>query len=387
MPGSTACAPEGVIPTPTGERTSESPEAKERCTLSNSIPPVSGEQAPAQPTDGGEEEKDEENFLAMSAAADADEWSAALVTAGVLQSLVRCLKACVDARSLLADKSTRAEAVEALAWSGKTVSSVADRANRTDNSCLGCELEVAQVEVMLAIGGLLSAHPLAARDRFHLVGGALTFRQVISTPHDDENAHDCLLSSGDVGTTTTTTPFVHEHCCLVAVQVLRLCLRAGAPDPVPFAVAEGAVRLLEGLPPVMRGVWENRRYSDRVAVCGNEPRSHAVDSVLRRDRSGVGDGQGQSHDGGDDDNECRRSTRWDNVGITDLSSAFLRGRCPEKVELPGKAGDNAWRVGVDLYGRGDDLAMDGATSAANGKPRATAQAPLSADILSYRLCG
>lgn len=234
--------------------------------------------------------KDSEvSFAAMSSVANTDEWSAALVNAGLVQSLVRSLQACLEIRPMLG-LAVEAEELQDDAPLGQTKSiPMTDTVVRKESDCcLGFSLAVAQVEVMLAIGGLLSAHPQAARDRFLLVGGMVTLSRMVSvSPCDRDKERD---GSSDGGAYTegtaiaaaTAAPFMHEHCCLVALQLLRVCLRSGADVALPVDLLKGATGLVESLPHAMHILWEKHARGE----CRGVNRSLAAD-LLRRGRTEV----------------------------------------------------------------------------------------------------
>ncbi len=254
-----------------------------------------------------EVEKDEaELYLAISSAADSDEWSARLIGAGLVRSLVNSLQACLDFRAAargLGAKTAPAAAVRGPSSSARGgggpagrdgLESVPGDASGNGRShqerkyhrvCFGCELETVHVSVMMALGALLSAHPLAARDRFQLAGGPLrVHRAIFQQPkdhlaRDEELLHTCAVSSspsssrgGDgprsgAAAPLPRSPFLREHCALVAVQVLRLSLRAGGAEPngPPPDVLEGAARLVGALSSSMLSAW--------VALADCSPRS------------------------------------------------------------------------------------------------------------------
>lgn len=266
-------------------------------------------------------------FMAMSSAADTDEWSAALVSAGLVQALVRSLRACLEIRSILRLAVETVESGDDTPPSrSASMRSVADIMDGTESGCcLGCSLEVVQVEVMLAIGGLLSAHPLAARDRFLLADGSLVLTRIVSAPPcDRDTEHGCLLGGGvdTEGVATAAAivaPLLHEHCCLVAVQVVRLCLGAGAPGPLPAEIVEGASRLVEALSHAMRALCENNFRGD----CRGTDSFFPAD-FLRRGRAELERGA-----------SGRPSAR---------SREFVPLHCPSEVD-PYRSGDGeAWAV-------------------------------------------
>lgn len=243
----------------------------------------------------GNGEEEAAFFVAMSSAADSDEWSAMLVGAGLVRSLVSSLHACVDLRVVArgADLTKEPSATPGSGSSARCSGSngntesvlganrqlkggdVAGGAQHTKYGGLGCELETTQVLVMTAVGALLSAHPLAARDRFQLAGGALRLHRIISRQprtSREEGVHVCVSPRG-VGCGNVAAPafpFLQEHCALVALQVLRLCLRAGdGAKRVPPDILEGVVRLVGALSPPMLSTWSK---SQAFAVGGREGR-------------------------------------------------------------------------------------------------------------------
>lgn len=238
------------------------------------------------------------NFTAMDSAADKDEWSAMLISASLVRSLVGALQACLDARiaargEIVGDapkrkpgvgKSSDVESLSSPEPAGSTATNrwmrpqgKEDTGGGTDG-CLGCDLDSAQVTVTLALGALLSAHRLAARDRFQLAGGARRFHRVVSQPHSSRDVlHACLSrreGCTDAAATAVAIPFLHEHCALVSMQVLRLCLRSGVSEVVPPDVIEGAAQMVGALSPLMLSAWGKRgvcRSLDRGR--GSRPRS------------------------------------------------------------------------------------------------------------------
>lgn len=238
-------------------------------------------------------------FLALVSAADKDEWSAMLVGAGLVRSLVNSLQAYFDFRTAVRGlDSTKMSA--AAGKSGPSArggnSSSSSSSGGTDSfrlakkdargevlsdGCLGRELETAQVLVVVALGALLSAHPLPARDRFQLSGGVLRLHRVIfQQPKNShvEEANERAAFRGEGCTAAAATlafPFLQEHCALVAMQVLRLCLRANdTVKELPPDVLEGAVRLAGTLAPSMRTTWDK----GHVTSCG--PAGGSLHAVL-----------------------------------------------------------------------------------------------------------
>lgn len=243
-------------------------------------------------------DSEEAKFTAVDSAADKDEWSAMLVRANLVRSLVGALQACLDARiaargEIVGDVPKRKPEVgqscqvESLTSpepeeSGATYRWVRPQGNKGTGgetyACLGCELDSAQVTVTLALGALLSAHRLAARDRFQLAGGPRRFHRVVSQPHSSRDGlHACLLrreGCTDAAASAVAMPFLHEHCALVSMQVLRLCLRSGVSEVVPPDVIEGAAQMVGALSPLMRSALGKQgvgRPLDRGR--GSRPRS------------------------------------------------------------------------------------------------------------------
>lgn len=244
---------------------------------------------------GGNHDDEAALFLAMALAADKDEWSAVLVGAGLVRSLMNSLQACLDFRTAMRGlDSTKASAAAgrsgSFRWAtqplpGEVASGGAEsvkdvkagdvRGEVVSDGCLGRELETAQVLVVVALGALLSAHPLAARDRFQLSGGMLRVHRVIfqQPKHSRaEEMRESVLSRGEgcnATASTLTLPFLQEHCALVALQVLRLCLRADdEAKQLPTDVLEGAVRLVGALAPSMRMAWEKSHVTGAGLACG-----------------------------------------------------------------------------------------------------------------------
>lgn len=247
-------------------------------------------------------------LLAMASAADKDEWSAMLVGAGLVRSLVNSLQACLDFRTAVrgldlakvltaagkpssptrrgqgstcggggrdsfrrATQPLQGEVASGGAAKAKGTKEEGGRGQvaRQSDGCLGCELETAQVLVVVALGALLSAHPLAARDRFQLSGGMLrVHRAIFQQPKDSrgKERHECVSYRGegcDSAAPTLAFPFLQEHCALVSLQVLRLCLRADdAAKQLPSNVVEGVVRLVGALSPSMQMAWDKGHLTE-----------------------------------------------------------------------------------------------------------------------------
>ena len=243
-------------------------------------------------------DSEEAKFSAMDSVADKDEWSAMLISASLVRSLVGALQACLDARiaargDIVGEVRKRkpdvgkSGNVDSLcspdpAGSRTTNSSVRPQEKEgTDGetgACLGCELDSAQIIVTLALGALLSAHRLAARDRFQLAGGARRFHRVVSQPHSSRDVlHACLSrreGCTDTAAAAVAMPFLHEHCALVSMQVLRLCLRSGVSEAVPTDVIEGAAQMVGALSPLMLSAWGKQGVRRPVdGGRGSRPRS------------------------------------------------------------------------------------------------------------------
>lgn len=298
---------------------------------------------------------DDEQIRVISSVANKDEWSAALVGVNLVQSLVNSLQALLDAdiaapRGLERTEALAAKLETGKSWNMKSNAStqLAGEVTTSDkqmpgpdkavievptDDCLGCEIETAQVEILLALGSLLSAHPLAARDRFQLAGGALRVHRIVSRPKPDrDETHACLCSGmdGAKGATAAlaSTPFLHEHCCLVALQVLRLRLRLDSnSEAIPLGVIEGAARLVDALAPVVRGVCD--KYS------GGRPRSINA-GPPGRDHEGPQGGEG--HAGANGGHPVGLNGK--NAGSA-LSRQLLPLVCPGEmaIEEKGKARD------------------------------------------------
>lgn len=266
----------------------------------------------------------EAKFAAMDSVADKDEWSAMLINASLVRSLVDALQTCLDARvaargEIAGDvrkqkpqlgKNGNPESLSSpeLAESKATKRCVSPQGKEDTggdgDDCLGCELDWAQVTVTLALGALLSAHRLAARDRFQLAGGSRRLHRVVSQPHSARDVlHTCLSRREDctgTGAPAVAMPFLHEHCTLVSLQVLRLCLRSGLSEVVPPDVIEGATQMVGALSPLLLSSW---------AKCGGG-------GSLDRGRGSRPRSRGPS----DDDREFQRSGR--EAGAADDSSEF-----------------------------------------------------------------
>lgn len=233
-------------------------------------------------------DSEEAKFMAMDSVADKDEWSAMLISASLVRSLVGALQACLDAR-IAARGEIEGEVPERKPDAGKSgnvniLYSPDPAESRTTNSsvrpqekggtdgetdaCLGCELDSAQVIVTLALGALLSAHRLAARDRFQLAGGPRRFHRVVAHPHSSRDVlHACLSrreGSTDAAAAAVAMPFLQEHCALVSMQVLRLCLRSSVSEVVPPDVIEGAARMVGALSPLMLSAWGKQGVGRRL---------------------------------------------------------------------------------------------------------------------------
>lgn len=310
-------------------------------------------------------------FLAMASAANKDEWSAMLVGAGLVRSLVNGLQACLDFRTAVRGlDSTKASAA-----AGKSDSSVRGgsakagdvRGEVLSDGCLERELETAQVLVVVALGALLSAHPFAARDRFQLSGGMLRVNRAIF----QQPMH--FRGEGCNGAASLASPFLQEHCALVALQVVRLCLRADdEAKHLPPDVLEGAARLVGALAPLMRMTWE---------------KSHVMGGGLAGGSFHVGlsDGGERFQQGGlERDDGCDRHSG--------LSHGFLPLGFLEEVPVPVPEARVASGVAEEAE-TGATASASASASASAGVPSLSERAgpasdtkpPL--DVSSYRLCG
>lgn len=344
-------------------------------------------------------EKEEAIFVCMSSAADSDEWSAMLVGAGLVRSLSDSLQACLDVR-IAARGATKESLVAGVdgypAKAGSSFSSSIGRPQSVSRrlqplavefapdavedakrekggatargtsgyGCLGCDLETAQIGVVIAVGALLSAHPLATRDRFQLAGGMARLHGVIShdpgRPRDD--LHTCISSQGEHHGNTSAVavlPFLPEHCALVALQVLRLCLRAdSSPNCVPPDIVGGAARLAGALSIPMLSTWGRCHHSS--SALGEGGRRH-----FQPDRTVDGE-RSQEHSG---DTFCRQGF---------MSQKVLPLECPEEVAVP---------EATEGFGfaRGNGVGAQAASSSGSHDPAAEPKPSLGS--LSYRLCG
>lgn len=257
--------------------------------------------------DDGDVDSVDANLLSMRSVQDKDQWSAMLVSAGLVRSLVDCLRACQDSSILAQDTDSVPAAAAAAAGSSSDAVNgerplewahqLAGQATRGEESCeqsadeavagnskacFGCELETARVEAMLALGGMLTAHPLAARDRLELAGGMACLRRVADVSHACScwKEKDKPASSGGgtgpiASTVGSARPLLREHGSLVALQVIRLCVRMGVSKAVPATVVEEAAQLVEALSPAMRSLWERHRVEDSgklAAWCSDKER-------------------------------------------------------------------------------------------------------------------
>lgn len=219
--------------------------------------------------------KGKESFVPVPSVADVDEWSAMLVSGGLVRSLVDALQALVDARIVV-----REAGLTPSTWRSWANSEAVRLAERTvvgnsaspykgvedsflalhDFSCFECRLEMVQVEVTLALGTLLSAHPLAARDRFQIAGGTLRFYVLISLPKvERDKAHACRLLGESIpgATVAAVSPFLRERGLLLALRVIHLNLRADSSAAlIPIEVVDGVAPLVRAILPAMRSVWE-----------------------------------------------------------------------------------------------------------------------------------
>lgn len=358
-------------------------------------------------------------FLAMTSAADKDEWSAMLVSGGLVQSLVNSLQACFDFRTAVqgldtmkawaaagkfgssaqggnssssssdgggtdsfrrANRPLREEAASGAAQNAKSPRTGGVGAEVLSDGCLGRELETAQVLVVVALGALLSAHPLAARDRFQLSGGTLrVHRAIFQQPKDSraEETRKCVSYRQGCSDTpaTSASPFLQEHCALVALQVLRLCLRADDDvEQLPPDVLEGALKLVGALSPSLRMAWDKGRATSHVTRGGlaDEARHVGLPHIGERVQDGGPEVGGNGFD-----------------GLGGLSHRFLPLGLLEEVPVPVPVHVPEARVtfsvpeetetGADSGSAGVASLSEGTATAAGAKPGLIAS--------SYRLCG
>lgn len=339
----------------------------------------------------GHDDKDKEEalFLSMSSAANSDEWSAMLVGAGLVRSLVDSLQACLDVRIVARGANRSKESLVASVddFSAKGTSSVISSASRPQSDvrklqpfvvetggptacglpahgCLGCDVEAAQVVVVIAIGALLSAHPLATRDRLQLAGGIARLHGVTShkPDHRRDDFHACVSFQGErrgSASTAFVLPFLPEHCALVALQVLRLCLRADSSSScVPPDIVGGAARLAGALSLPILSTWGK-------CLVGSSPVGEGETRSLRPhhmvDREQFEEGSG--------DNEYRQGV---------MSQKLLPLGCPEDVAAPEVAGS------FGFVGENGVCAQ----AASSWDTRDPAEEPRSSlGSFSYRLCG
>lgn len=295
----------------------------------------------SEPCDHYNSRDNEASFAAMASVADTDEWSGALISAGLVQVLVRSLRACLKIRTILGSEVEMAQSVDDTLPSGSVRRrSVWDAVvGASSGFCFTCSLELVQVEVMLAIGGLLSAHPLAVRDRFILANGPLTLARLVSaSPCDRDVEHDCSLAGvldaqGAAMSAAVVAPLVHAHCCLVAVQVMRLCLRAGAPGPLPAEIVQGTSSLVQALPHAMRALWKKHLCGD---CCGRD--SLFPLDLLRRGRA-----------------ELERGTSRRCPG---RYRQFSPLRCPSQVDLHQSDGGEVWSARTNAWEAGGSSAPE-----------------------------
>lgn len=358
-----------------------------------------GEESSPAAGDGhsDKEEEEEDLFLAMFSAANTDEWSAILVGCGLVRSLVNSLQACLDVR-ITARGLDLTRASPAMRRSGSaaiggdrgsscsagldvTPGAVqgADLAKEEEDGdgmpsvdwCLGCELETAQVVVMMALGALLSAHPLAARDRLQRAGGALRVHRVIS--HQPENSgndevHVCVSSGPEVdgdaaAAPVSACPFLQEHCVLVALQMSRLSVRAeGMAGCVPLDVLQGTARVVGALSPAMLSTW--RKCQGPTVTWGDlrdqPPRPNPTDKDERLQDSGL-------EDPGNNNNQR---------GV--LSHGLLPLGLPGEVVVP---------VTREMFGSTTEGGTFAGVESSSRSCSSTAEVRPLFDSSSYRLCG
>ena len=247
----------------------------------------------------------------LASTADRDEWTAMLVKEDIVRSLVDALQAFIDARVVakgagLTPSTSRTrpgdESVQRVG--GNTLSGGPRTTQKTFGGfrCLGCELDTAQNEVVLALGALLSAHPLAARDRFQLAGGATRLHDVFSVPNSErDETHSCWLvgknnpgaDNGDTGF-NPSTPFLHEHGFLAALRVVRLSLLAddSAAAIIPTEFMGEAARLVGLMSVAMRSVWNRTRVESAIREGDERWRRSFIDTALNGDKPHLRAGEG-----------------------------------------------------------------------------------------------
>ncbi|CAB1097656.1 unnamed protein product [Ectocarpus sp. CCAP 1310/34] len=355
------------------------------------------ESSPAAGDGHSDEEEEEDLFSAIFSAANTDEWSAMLVGCGVVRSLVNSLQACLDVR-ITARGLDLTRASPAMRRSGSatfggdrgsscsagldvTTGAVqsADLAKEEEDGdgmpsvdwCLACELETAQVVVMMALGALLSAHPLAARDRFQRAGGALRVHRIIS--HQPENSgndevHVCVSSGPEVdgdaaAAPVSACPFLQEHCVLVALQMSRLSVRAeGMAGCAPLDVLQGAARVVGALSPAMLSTW--RKCQGPTVTCGDlqdqPPRPKPTDKDERLQDSGLEDPENNNNQ----------------QGV--LSHGLLPLGLPGEVAVP---------VTREVFGSTTEGGTFARVESSSRSCSSTAEVRRLFDSSSYRLCG
>lgn len=321
---------------------------------------------------------EEANFSSMSLVADNDEWSAMLVRAGFVGALVNLLQACLDARITaqsigLTSIACKDRSMEFLARPQQAAevklsekqAQLAEGAGigATMSGCVGLEPETAQVKVLIALGALLTAHPLAARDRFQLVGGAQRLSLVLPGPEKTHHEVSAYVPHGDDCTHAAfiaACPFLREHFFSVALLVLRLCLRADVSEAAPPDIVEGTVRVVDALLPIMQSAWE-RHHRNIPATEDKAP--PLINQEANKSAQGSSNVQ------------CRLQPKSSESG---LSRKLLPLRFPEVVMQP------AGRAAFDVFRKGDDPA-EAVSSTASSWCTTDFQSLL--DSPPYLLCG
>lgn len=168
--------------------------------------------------------------------ADSDEWSAALVCSGTVQALLRSLRACLDALAILCQVS---------------------RSEADDVAGLKSTLIGTQVEILLAIGAMLTAHPTSTLERLHLIRSVWLFRTLAEAPQPCSSEHVSQRGPWDglfgvAGHALARS--MRAHGCLVALQVLQVCLKVENRLGSNVDVASNIAGLVEALPTVLR-MW------------------------------------------------------------------------------------------------------------------------------------
>ncbi|CAM9760673.1 unnamed protein product, partial [Discosporangium mesarthrocarpum] len=244
--------------------------------------------------------KDEEDCFAVAAKiSDKDEWSAQLVSAGMVNVLVGALQQALDGGELLEaaerDAEARTRAGAGARWGGVDIfehdtdedeeddkeekERVADDEVVPDNTagvwektqvtmgvrwpCLKCVLEEWQIEVLVATGALVAAHPQSSCQQFHTSGGLIQLKRAVSIqqPHHchclPSPRHSCRhhrrMACGRKGSRTGQVMcrgggcrgVMQEHRSLVALRVLEVCLRVMDSPLARPAFVDDAAQVLE----------------------------------------------------------------------------------------------------------------------------------------------